>query len=379
MSEKHNDNASDNASRNCSLDVPHSAFLVEKSLTHSPVRVKSCPGFPHASVPLSAANLTKSGSPPPSLPCGGGENSGDQCDRLVATDAVSDKSLLLEDSSEEAGSSGSHGQIMKCPDAVGTFSSPAVSNTLIIEMSDSSGALLPTEVQQMKRLSSPNLYPTIEKEQAAPTAGLADENKQDEPSSIASSHPVHLTVVDRQTVGACSLLSLGFASQDVPASTSQQPIQLLLSSADKNACSEKTVMDEVEVSSNSWPASPQEPSILAMDVEGILEAPVATRHHSCQAHTVDEDSPIAKKAARRTRKSRAETTSSRKKKRVEKVSPNAFVSVRISSAEICSRLRAVQDGMITANERLSKVLVPIEKSHITLMVLRVDSDEDIER
>ena len=59
------------------------------------------------------------------------------------------------------------------------------------------------------------------------------------------------------------------------------------------------------------------------------------------------------------------------------------MAARILSGEVHSKLKEVQDGMVAANpranQRLAKVLVPVEKSHITLMILRLDGDEAVER
>ena len=59
--------------------------------------------------------------------------------------------------------------------------------------------------------------------------------------------------------------------------------------------------------------------------------------------------------------------------------PNAFVSIRIPSVEIRRKLQEVQDGMLARERRMKSNLVPLEKLHITLMVLRLEEGEAIER
>lgn len=59
--------------------------------------------------------------------------------------------------------------------------------------------------------------------------------------------------------------------------------------------------------------------------------------------------------------------------------PNAFVSVRIPSAEIRTKLGEVQQAMVAHDKMLQFTLVSLDKLHLTLFVLRLDSEEEIKR
>lgn len=62
-----------------------------------------------------------------------------------------------------------------------------------------------------------------------------------------------------------------------------------------------------------------------------------------------------------------------------RVSPNAFVSIRIPSVEIRHNIEAVQRGLVGYDDNLSNSLTSLDKLHLTLCVLRLDSDSEIER
>ena len=59
--------------------------------------------------------------------------------------------------------------------------------------------------------------------------------------------------------------------------------------------------------------------------------------------------------------------------------PNAFVSVRIPSTEIRTKLGEVQQAMVAHDKMLQFTLVSLDKLHLTLFVLRLDSEEEIKR
>ena len=68
-----------------------------------------------------------------------------------------------------------------------------------------------------------------------------------------------------------------------------------------------------------------------------------------------------------------------KSKKPKTPPPNAFVSVRIPSMEIHDKLKEIQGSMLATDERARHVLVPLNKLHLTLMVLRLEEEEDIKR
>ena len=61
---------------------------------------------------------------------------------------------------------------------------------------------------------------------------------------------------------------------------------------------------------------------------------------------------------------------------VRKSSPNAFVSIRIPSAEIRDKLGKIQRAMVAYDKTLQSTLVSLDKLHLTLFVLRLDSEEE---
>ena len=58
--------------------------------------------------------------------------------------------------------------------------------------------------------------------------------------------------------------------------------------------------------------------------------------------------------------------------------PNSFVSVRITSADIKHNISTVQEEMIKMMPQMADVIQNPSKLHITLMVLSLQTDEDIE-
>ena len=87
--------------------------------------------------------------------------------------------------------------------------------------------------------------------------------------------------------------------------------------------------------------------------------------------------PINKKA--RVRYEDEEDPSKSKPKKAKKPLPNAFVSVRIPSAEIRGKMKEIQDAMLEKEKKVKSTLVSLDKLHITLMVLRIDGEEPLER
>ena len=59
--------------------------------------------------------------------------------------------------------------------------------------------------------------------------------------------------------------------------------------------------------------------------------------------------------------------------------PNSFVSIRINSAEIKDNISMVQEEMIKLRPEMANIIQNPSKLHITLMVLSLQSGEDIEK
>jgi len=59
--------------------------------------------------------------------------------------------------------------------------------------------------------------------------------------------------------------------------------------------------------------------------------------------------------------------------------PNSFLSVRITSDEIKKNISLVQKEMVKQMPQMKELLQDIEMLHITLMVLKLKSDEEIEK
>ena len=59
--------------------------------------------------------------------------------------------------------------------------------------------------------------------------------------------------------------------------------------------------------------------------------------------------------------------------------PNSFVSVRIKSVKIRDNISMVQEEMIKSMPKMANIIQNPSKLHITLMVLSLQSDEDIEK
>lgn len=62
-----------------------------------------------------------------------------------------------------------------------------------------------------------------------------------------------------------------------------------------------------------------------------------------------------------------------------KPTPNAFVSLRVSSPSIHKGLQAVQEKMVGKDEAVRSTLTSLDKLHITLSVIRLENDDDQER
>ena len=62
-------------------------------------------------------------------------------------------------------------------------------------------------------------------------------------------------------------------------------------------------------------------------------------------------------------------------------SPNAFVAVRIPSANIRRKMESVQEALLAKDGSLKSAIASTAENHITLMVLRLNHEDsaDIEK
>ena len=59
--------------------------------------------------------------------------------------------------------------------------------------------------------------------------------------------------------------------------------------------------------------------------------------------------------------------------------PNAFVSLRIPSLSIRRELEQVQEAMVGRDQNVKAVLISLSKLHITLTVIRLENEDEIEK
>jgi len=88
----------------------------------------------------------------------------------------------------------------------------------------------------------------------------------------------------------------------------------------------------------------------------------------------NEDTDLASTSA-----NKDDSTSSKPKKKPKKIIPNHFVAVRVSNPQIHSGVKIVQDSIITHNEKLKPALVPLATLHLTLLVVHLEDDEQIQK
>lgn len=93
----------------------------------------------------------------------------------------------------------------------------------------------------------------------------------------------------------------------------------------------------------------------------------------------EEGSKVSKRKMKRELRAEAMASeSTQKEKRVRKA-PNAFVSVRVASPVVREKLEAMQEHISEHDPKLSGLCVSTKKLHLTLMVMRLEDDEAIER
>ena len=67
------------------------------------------------------------------------------------------------------------------------------------------------------------------------------------------------------------------------------------------------------------------------------------------------------------------------KKKAKRITPNYFLAIRVSSPQIHSGIKIVQDSITTHNDKLTPALVSLSTLHLTLMVIHLESDEQIQK
>lgn len=67
------------------------------------------------------------------------------------------------------------------------------------------------------------------------------------------------------------------------------------------------------------------------------------------------------------------------KKKPKRITPNYFLAIRVSSPQIHSGIKIVQDSITTHNDKLTPALVSLATLHLTLMVIHLESDEQIQK
>ena len=88
----------------------------------------------------------------------------------------------------------------------------------------------------------------------------------------------------------------------------------------------------------------------------------------------NEDTDLASTSA-----NKDDSTSSKPKKKPKKIMPNHFVAMRVANPQIHSGVKIVQDSIITHNEKLKPALVPLATLHLTLLVVHLEDDEQIQK
>ena len=67
------------------------------------------------------------------------------------------------------------------------------------------------------------------------------------------------------------------------------------------------------------------------------------------------------------------------KKKPKRITPNYFLAIRVSNPQIHSAIKIVQDSITTHNEKLAPALIPLATLHLTIMVIHLENDEQIQK
>ncbi|XP_064026265.1 A-kinase anchoring protein 7 isoform X2 [Pogoniulus pusillus] len=84
-----------------------------------------------------------------------------------------------------------------------------------------------------------------------------------------------------------------------------------------------------------------------------------------------------KKRRKRTAGKETEEGGERKKKKRTQYRPNYFISLPITNPEITGRIQAVQDAITQKDQRLSKAMVRAGSFHVTMLVMHLATEEEI--
>ena len=103
------------------------------------------------------------------------------------------------------------------------------------------------------------------------------------------------------------------------------------------------------------------------------DAPTSSDSRNCQTHKRARLSKMDRDRGKRDK----ESNQTERYQRPRKVTPNAFVAVRVPSRHIREGLATVQSGMVEKEKAVQSALTSLDKLHITLSVIRLeDGDEE---
>ena len=66
-------------------------------------------------------------------------------------------------------------------------------------------------------------------------------------------------------------------------------------------------------------------------------------------------------------------------KKPKRIMPNYFLAIRVSNPQIHSGIKIVQDSITTHTEKLTPALIPLATLHLTIMVMHLEDDEQIQK
>ena len=102
---------------------------------------------------------------------------------------------------------------------------------------------------------------------------------------------------------------------------------------------------------------------------------------SCPLFSMDVESLVLEGTDRR---SKRKLPSDRKAKKIKKAKqdrpiPNAFIALPIKSLGMRDQIEQLHHHMLQKDPKLKPLLIPLNRLHITLMVLKLDTQQDIDR
>ena len=139
------------------------------------------------------------------------------------------------------------------------------------------------------------------------------------------------------------------------APSSSIPIKTLLESIPTKNLLLSGALPVCNQQDSDTPISRLDTSISCEDSSIILAVP---------GHTKTEDHPVQ---------------SAEKQNWEPNVRPNSFVAMRIPSVEIRDGLKGVQDALVRCDRNMKHVLTSLDKLHLTMLVLKLTDESEIER